>query len=58
MKGGLALGSEHTIQYVDAVLQNCTPENCIILLTNFNSINSVKKEKCLAFLVAASGMSV
>ena len=38
----LALGSEHTVQYTDDVLQNCTPETYIILLANITPINSIK----------------
>ena len=34
MEGDLTCGDEHTIQYTDDVLQNCTPETYIILLTN------------------------
>ena len=37
-------GVEHTIHYTDHVLQNCTPETHIILLTNVTPINSVKKK--------------
>ena len=36
---------EHTIQYTDDVLQSCTPETYIILLTNVNPINSIKMKK-------------
>ena len=42
MEGDLTWGGEHTIQYTDDVLQNCTPETCIILLTNVTTINSIK----------------
>ena len=28
--GNLTLGGEHTMQYTDAVLSNCTPETYII----------------------------
>ena len=34
MGGDLTWGGEHTKQYTDDVLQNCTPETYIILLTN------------------------
>ena len=34
MEGNLTLSDEHTIQYTDDVLENDTPETCIILLTN------------------------
>ena len=34
MEGDLTLDGEHIIQYTDDVLQNCTPETYIILLTN------------------------
>ena len=30
----LTWGGEHTIQHTDDVLQNCTPETYITLLTN------------------------
>ena len=42
---GLTLGGEHTIQYTDDILQNYTPETCIILLTNVTPINSIKIKK-------------
>ena len=38
----LTLDGEHTIQYTDDVLQNCTLENNMILLTNVIPINSIK----------------
>ena len=31
-EGDLTSGDEHTVQYTDDVLQNWTPETCIILL--------------------------
>ena len=34
MEGDLTWGGEHTIQYTDGVLYDCTPETYIILLTN------------------------
>ena len=42
MEGDLTWGGEHTAQCADDVLQNCTPETCIILLTNVTTINSIK----------------
>ena len=45
MEGDLTCGGEHTIQYTDDVLQNCTLETCTILLTNVTSINSIKNKK-------------
>ena len=42
-EGDLTWGSEHTIQYIDDMLQNCTPETYIILLLNVIPINSIKK---------------
>ena len=45
MEGDLAWGGEHTIQCTDDVLQNCTPETYIILLSNVTPINSIKKKK-------------
>ena len=44
-EGNLPLGDEHTIQCTDDVLQNCTPETYIILLSNVTPINSIKKKK-------------
>ena len=41
-EGDLTWGGEHTIQYTDGVLQNCTLETYIILLTNVIPINSIK----------------
>ena len=41
MEGDLAWGGEHTIQCVN-VLQNCTPETYVILLTNATPISSIK----------------
>lgn len=37
MKGDLTCGGEHTVQYIVGVLQNCTPETYVILLTNVTS---------------------
>ena len=45
IEGDLTWGGEHTIQYTDDVLENCTPETYIILLTNVTPINSIKKKK-------------
>ena len=42
MKGDLTWGVEHTIQYTDDVLQDYTPENYIILLTNVTLVSSIK----------------
>ena len=42
MKGDLTLSDEHTTQNAVAVLQNCTPETYVILLTNVTTINSTK----------------
>ena len=39
MEGDLPWGGEHTIQYTDNVLQKCTLETYIILLTNVTLIN-------------------
>ena len=41
MEGDLTQGGEHTVQYADDVLQNCTTETCIILLINVTLINSM-----------------
>ena len=45
MEGDLTWSDEHTIQYTDDVLQNCTPETYIISLTNVTSINSIRISK-------------
>ena len=45
MEGDLTWGGEHTIQYTDDVLQNCTPETYITLLTNVTPVNIIKKSK-------------
>ena len=44
VEGDLTLGGEHTIQYANDVLQNCTLEPYIILLTSVTPINSVFKK--------------
>ena len=41
MEGDWTWGGEHTIQCTDDVLQNCTPETDIILLTNATPRNSI-----------------
>ena len=41
MEGDQIWGGEHTIQYTDDVLQKCTPETYMILLTNVTPINSI-----------------
>ena len=33
-EGDFTWGGEHTIEHTDDVLQNCTPETYMILLTN------------------------
>ena len=38
IEGDLTLGGEHTIQYTDDVLYNCTLETYIISLTNVTPI--------------------
>ena len=45
MMEDLTWGGEYTIQYTDDVLQNCTPETCINLLTNVIPINSIQTFK-------------
>ena len=42
-------GGEHTIQYIDDILEDCTPETYIILLTNVTPINSLKINKYIFF---------
>ena len=41
MEGDLTWGGEHTIQYIDDVLQNCTTETYIIFLINVTPIISI-----------------
>ena len=41
MEGDLTQGGEHTIQNIDNVLQNCTPEAYIILLTHVTPIITI-----------------
>ena len=45
MEGDLTWGGEHTIQCTHDILQNCTPETYIILLTNATPINLMNKKK-------------
>ena len=40
MEGDVTWSDEHTVQYMDDVLQNCTPETYIIILSIVTSINS------------------
>ena len=44
MEGDLTWGCEHTIQYTDGVLQNCTPKTYqyMILFTHVTPIISIK----------------
>ena len=45
MEGDVTWGGEHTLQYTGDVLQNCTPEIYIMLLSNNNlhhAVNSIK----------------
>ena len=42
MEGDVTWGGDHTIQCTDGVLQNCTAETYIILLTQVTPINSIK----------------
>ena len=44
MEGDLIWSGKDTIQYTDDVLQNCTPEIYIILLTNVTPINSINNK--------------
>ena len=41
-EGDLTWGAEHTIQHSGDVLDSCTAETYIILLTNVTPINSIK----------------
>ena len=36
MEGDLTWGGEHTIQFADDLLQNCTPEMYIILISQYH----------------------
>lgn len=38
MEGDQILGDEHTVEYIDDVLQNYTPETYVTLLTNVTPI--------------------
>ena len=49
----LTLDDETTMQYPDDILQNCTCETYIILLTNVTLINLIKKLK--AYLTRTGG---
>ena len=42
MEGDLTWGGEYAREHTDDVVQNCTPETYIILLTKVNPINSIK----------------
>ena len=44
MEGDLTWSGEHTIQHTADVLQNCTPDTYIILLTNVTP-NKVNKNR-------------
>ena len=45
MEGDLTWGGEQTTQYTDDVLQNCTPETYVILLTKVSPINLNKNKQ-------------
>ena len=45
MEGDLTRGGEHTIEYTDDVLEYCTPETYIILLTSVTAMHPMKKFK-------------
>ena len=47
MDRDLTWGGEHKIQCTDNVLEDCTTETHIILLTNVTPINSIKNWKIL-----------
>ena len=49
IEGDLTWGGEYTIQYTDDVLQNCTPETYIVLLTNVSPIIQFLKKKLTNF---------
>ena len=50
MEGDLTWGGEHTIQCTEDMLQNCTPECYVILLTGVTPINSIKKTNSKIFV--------
>ena len=52
----LDLGGEHTIQNTDDVLQNCTLETYIILLTSVTPINSIKNMNGCRLIIFLSNM--
>ena len=41
----LTWSGEHTIQYTDAVLQNCTPDTYVVLLTSHSNKFNEKENK-------------
>ena len=41
-EGDLAWCGQHTMQRTDDVLEHCTPETHVILLTNVTPINSIQ----------------
>ena len=43
MEGDSARGGAHTVQCTDAVLWDCVPETCIIVLISATVVNSSKK---------------
>ena len=43
MDGDVTWSGEHTIQYTDDALCNCTPETYVILLAYATAINAIKK---------------
>ena len=49
MEGDLTWGCEHTVEYMNDVLQNFTPETHIILLTVSPQEHSMKKRKGKSF---------
>lgn len=56
----MTLGSEHIMQFIDDVLQSCTLETCIILLTNITLINlkRLKEKTIVNFLRCDNGTVV
>lgn len=41
MERNLTFGGEHTMQYPDDLLLNCTLESCVVLLTNITPVNLI-----------------
>ena len=58
MEGAWTWGGKHTKQHIDHVLQNCTLETCMILLTSVIPINVIKNRTRDEMLDISPHMSV